>query len=50
MDWRLRLDSALYRLAIQRAGSDRALADLVRQWLAAYVATPPAHQEPRADA
>lgn len=38
MDWRLRVPSAVYRLAVSRAGSDRLLADLVRAWLERYVA------------
>ena len=37
MDWRLRLPSALYRLAVERAGSDAALADVVRGYLERYV-------------
>lgn len=38
MDWRLRVPSAVYRLAVNKAGSDRLLADLVRAWLDRYVA------------
>ena len=37
MTWRLRLPGALYRQATDRAGSDVALAELVRTWLFAYV-------------
>ena len=36
MDWRLRVPSAIYRLALARAGSDRALADLAVRWLTRY--------------
>ena len=38
MNWRLRIPGALYRQAIDRAGSDAALAERVRSWLHAYVA------------
>jgi hypothetical protein len=37
MDWRLRLPSALYRLALARAGSDKDLAHLVVDYLERYV-------------
>lgn len=41
MDWRLRLPGALYRQARDRAGSDAALADRVREWLTGYVTGQP---------
>lgn len=37
MDWRLRLPGALYRLALDKAGSPAALAALVVGWLTRYV-------------
>ncbi len=37
MDWRLRLPGALYRQAVDRAGSDRELSAVVRQWITDYV-------------
>jgi hypothetical protein len=36
MDWRLRIPSVLYRLARDRAGSDKELAERVRAWLERY--------------
>lgn len=37
MNWRVRLPGALYRLALEKAGDDGALAELVTRWLDAYV-------------
>ena len=37
MDWRLRLPGALYRMAVDRAGSDADLARIVRDYLGRYV-------------
>lgn len=44
MIYRLRLPSALYRLAVARAGSPDALADLVRRYLTQYAAGDTAQQ------
>lgn len=44
MNWRLRLAGGLYRRATQKAGSDAALADLVRGWLERYVDAAPSPQ------
>ena len=45
MDWRLRVPSAIYRLAMARAGSDRALADLAVRWLTRYAQGETQHQQ-----
>lgn len=37
MNWRLRLNGALYRKAMDKAGDDKSLAELVTKWLTAYV-------------
>jgi hypothetical protein len=37
MDWRLRLPAALYRLAVDKAGSDKASAELVVGLIEAWV-------------
>lgn len=42
MDWRLRIPSAVYRRAADKAGSDADLAALVRVWLERYLDPPQA--------
>ncbi len=37
MDFQLRLAHDLYRRAVNKAGGDRALADVVRDWIRQYV-------------
>lgn len=44
MDWRLRVPGALYRRAVDRAGSDGELARRVRDYLTRYVADTLPHQ------
>lgn len=50
MDWRLRLPSALYRVAVDKAGSDALLAERVRTWLTRYVETDGSQQREAAQA
>lgn len=45
MNWRLRVPSVVYRLAVARAGNDHALAQLVAAWVSRY-----AQGEPMPDA
>ena len=45
MDWRLRVPSAIYRLALARAGSDRALTELATRWLTRYAQGETQHQQ-----
>lgn len=53
MDWRLRVPSALYRVARDKAGSDHELAAIVVRWLEQWATDaprrapgPPRRQEP----
>lgn len=41
MDWRIRIPSASYRLAVARLGSDAALAERVRAYIERLTVPPP---------
>lgn len=41
MDWRIRLPGGLYRQAVDKAGGDAQLAQVVRLWLERYTSAEP---------
>jgi len=45
MNWRIRLPGAVYRKAVDRAGSDASLADIARQWVSDYADEKPSAQQ-----
>lgn len=44
MDWRVRVPGAVYRLAVEKAGSDKALAEMVAGWIGQWASGQTAQQ------